>query len=69
MMPYENSRPVFGFDRRDFLIGAAGAATLGAGLGRAETALAQAGPGPAPTAPASPAGGEECWSSGGAPFC
>src|ERR1700736_4079944 len=51
MMPYENSRPVFGFDRRDFLIGAAGAATLGAGLGSAGTALAQAGPGPA-----SPAG-------------
>ena len=69
MVPCENATSVSGLDRRDFIIAAAGAATLGAGLGRAETALAQAGPGPAPTAPASPAGGEECWSSGGAPFC
>ena len=56
MVPCENATSVSGFDRRDFIIAAAGAAALGAGLGSAETALAQAGPGPAPTAPASPAG-------------
>ncbi len=56
MVPYENARSVSGFDRRDFIIGAAGVAALGAGLGSAETAVAQAGPGPASGAPASPPG-------------
>jgi enoyl-CoA hydratase/carnithine racemase len=56
MAPRENGRSVSEFDRRNFIIGAAGAAALGAGLGSAETALAQAGPGPAATISASPAG-------------
>jgi enoyl-CoA hydratase len=56
MVPYENAKPVAGFDRRDFIIAAVGVAALGAGLGNAETALAQAGPGPASGVPAAPAG-------------
>jgi enoyl-CoA hydratase len=56
MVPYENAKSVAGFDRRDFIIGAAGAAALGAGLGSAETAVAQAGPGPAVGTPASAPG-------------
>ena len=56
MVPYENAKPVAGFDRRDFIIGAAGVAALGAGLGNAETAVAQAGPGAASGAPAAAPG-------------
>ena len=56
MVPYENAKSVSGFDRRDFIIGAAGAAALSAGLGSSETAVAQTGPGPASVTPASPAG-------------
>jgi enoyl-CoA hydratase len=56
MVPYENAKSVSGFDRRDFIIGAAGAAALSAGLGSSETAIAQAGPSPTSGTPASPAG-------------
>jgi len=56
MVPYENAKPVAGFDRRDFIIGAAGVAALGAGLGNAETAVAQTGPSPASGAPAAAPG-------------
>ena len=54
MAPFVNATPVSGLGRRDFIFGA-GAAGLGAGLGSAQTALAQAGPGAASTPPASPA--------------
>lgn len=43
-----------GFGRRNFIIGAAGAAAFGAGPGSAETAVAQAGPGAASAPPSSP---------------
>jgi enoyl-CoA hydratase len=56
MVPCENAKSVAGFDRRDFIIGAAGVAALGAGLGNAETALAQAGPGPASAPPSAAPG-------------
>jgi enoyl-CoA hydratase len=55
MMPYENAKSVSGFDRRDFIIGAAGAAALGAELIAAKRAAAQTASGPATTPPASPA--------------
>jgi enoyl-CoA hydratase len=56
MVPYENAKSVSGFDRRDFIIGAAGAAALSAALGSTEPAIAQAGPGPTSGTPASPTG-------------
>ncbi|HEX6441889.1 MAG TPA: crotonase/enoyl-CoA hydratase family protein [Stellaceae bacterium] len=56
MVPFVNAMSGSGFGRRDFIIGAAGAAGLGAGLGSAETAVAQGGPSPASGTPASPPG-------------
>ena len=53
-MLHETTRFVAGFDRRSFIMAAAGAAGVGAGLARAATAVAQTGPGAASAPPSSP---------------
>lgn len=50
-MPHANVTSALRVGRRGFIIGAAGAAALGAGTAGADTVLAQASPSPAPASP------------------
>ena len=53
-MPHANVASALRVDRRGFMIGAAGAAALGAGTASAGTVLAQPNPSPAPASPPQP---------------